>query len=76
MNKLPAAERVEILSMLCEGVSVRSISRVVDVSINTAGKMLIDADTVCAAFHDEKLRNVRSRRVQVEMGLSVAGAAC
>ena len=52
--------------MLCEGVSVRSISRVVDVSINTVGKMLMEAGTVCAAFHDEKVRNVKSRRVQVD----------
>ncbi len=45
---------------------MRSISRVADVSINTVGKMLIDAGTVCAAFHDERVRNVRSRRVQVD----------
>jgi hypothetical protein len=52
--------------MLCEGVSVRSISRVADVSINTVGKTLV-AGTVCAAFHDEKVRNVESRRVVDEV---------
>jgi len=31
MNKLPIAKRVQILSMLCEGSSIRSISRVADV---------------------------------------------
>lgn len=66
MNKLPVAKRVQILSMLCEGVSMRSISRVVDVSINTVGKMLVDAGEVCAAFHDAKVRNVASKRVQVD----------
>ena len=66
MNKLPVAKRVQILSMLCEGVSMRSISRVADVSINTVGKMLIDAGTACAAFHDEKVRGVKSKRVQVD----------
>ncbi|HKZ00638.1 MAG TPA: IS1 family transposase [Pyrinomonadaceae bacterium] len=66
MNKLPVAKRVQILSMLCEGVSMRSISRVVDVSINTVGKMLIDAGTVCSTFHDEKVRNVKAKRVQVD----------
>jgi IS1 family transposase len=66
MNKLPLAKRVQILAMLCEGVSMRSISRVVDVSINTVGKMLEDAGEACAAFHDEKVRNVRSQRVQVD----------
>ena len=56
MNKLPLSERVHILSLLCEGVSMRSISRVADVSINTVAKMLIDAGEACAAFHDEKVR--------------------
>ncbi len=40
MNKLPLAKRVQILSMLCEGSSMRSISRVADVSINTVTKLL------------------------------------
>jgi IS1 family transposase len=66
MNKLPLAKRVQVLSLLCEGVSMRSISRVVDVSINTVGKILIDAGEACAAFHDEKVRGVRSQRVQVD----------
>ena len=66
MNQLPQAKRVQILAMLCEGSSMRSISRVCDVSINTVGKMLIDAGTVCAAFHDEMVRNVASKRVQVD----------
>jgi IS1 family transposase len=66
MNKLPLAKRVQILSMLCEGSSMRSISRVVDVSINTVGKMLIDAGETCAAFHDEMVRGVQSKRIQMD----------
>jgi len=66
MNKLPVHKRVQILSMLCEGVSMRSTNRVCDVSINTVSKMLIDAGTVCAAFHDAKVRGVKSKRVQVD----------
>jgi len=66
MNKLPLAKRVQILSLLCEGVSMRLISRVVDVSINAVAKMLIDAGEACAAFHDEKVRGVQSKRVQVD----------
>src|SRR6266849_4937262 len=66
MNKLPVAKRVQILSMLCEGSSMRSISRVADVSINTVSKLLIDAGKACAAFHDEKVRNVKARYVQVD----------
>jgi IS1 family transposase len=66
MNKLPTHKRVQILSMLCEGSSMRSISRVCDVSINTVAKILEDAGKVCMTFHDEKVRDLRSRRVQVD----------
>ncbi len=66
MNKLPLATRTQILAMLCEGASMRSISRVADVSINTVAKLLVDAGKACAAFHDEKVRGVKARRVQVD----------
>ena len=35
MNKLPLEKRVQILNMMVEGSSMRAISRVADVSINT-----------------------------------------
>lgn len=66
MNKLPLAKRVQILSMLCEGSSMRSISRVVDVSINTVSKLLEDAGKACAAFHDDTVRGVSAKRVQCD----------
>ncbi|MDX2258013.1 MAG: IS1 family transposase [Hyphomicrobiaceae bacterium] len=66
MNKLPLTKRVQILSMLCEGSSMRSISRVCDVSINTVAKLLADAGKVSMAFHDEKVRGVTAKRVQVD----------
>lgn len=66
MNKLPVAKRVQILSLLCEGTSMRAVSRLADVSINTVTKLLIDAGTVCAKFHDEHVRSVKAQRVQVD----------
>jgi IS1 family transposase len=66
MNKLPLAKRALILSMLCEGASMRSISRMADVSINTVTKLLVDAGRACAAFHDEHVRNVAAKRVQCD----------
>src|SRR3954464_3350192 len=66
MNKLPLATRVQILNMLVEGSSLRSISRVAGVSINTVSKLLVDAGTACAAYHDKQVRNVWARRVQCD----------
>jgi IS1 family transposase len=66
MNKLPLQTRVQILSMLCEGSSMRSISRVCDVSINTVSKLLVDAGEVCIAYHDQYVRGLQSKRVQCD----------
>jgi IS1 family transposase len=66
MNKLPLAKRVMILSMLCEGSSMRSISRVADVSINTVTKLLEDAGETCLALHDDLVRDVKAQRVQCD----------
>jgi len=66
MNKLPVAKRAQILSMLCEGASMRSVSRLADVSINTVSKLLVDAGRACSDFHDEMVQGVHSKRVQVD----------
>ncbi len=66
MNKLPTAKRIQILSMLCEGSSMRSISRVVDVSINTVTKLLEDAGAACAEHRDRTVRGVKAKRVQCD----------
>lgn len=66
MNKLPLAKRVMILNGLCEGVSMRAISRLADVSINTVTKLLVDAGETCLAMHDELVRGVEAKRVQAD----------
>jgi transposase-like protein len=50
MNKLSLSKRVQIFSQLCEGSSMRSISRVADVSISTATALLEKAGAACAAL--------------------------
>ncbi len=74
MNKLDVAKRAQILAMLCEGSSMRSISRLADVSINTVSKLLVDAGRFCAGFHDAKVRDVKAKRVQVDEIWSFVGA--
>lgn len=66
MNKLPIEKRIQILSMLCEGSSMRAISRVADVSLNTVTKLLVDAGKACAEFHNKAVRNVAAKRVQAD----------
>ena len=66
MNKLPLSKRVQILAMLCEGSSMRSISRVADVSINTVSKLLVEAGEACLILHDDTVRNVKASRIQCD----------
>lgn len=66
MNKLDTKIRVQILNMLVEGSSMRSIARVADVSFNTIAKLLEDTGAICDAFHDERVRGVAAKRVQCD----------
>jgi IS1 family transposase len=66
MNKLPHAKRAQILTLLCEGMSMRSIERTVGCSINTVDKLLRDAGEVALAYHDEHVRGVKATRVQCD----------
>ena len=62
MNKLSVAKRAQILSMLVEGMSMRSITRITGASINTVTKLLTDAGNACAAYHDEHVRGITGHR--------------
>ena len=45
---------------------MRSVSRIVGVSINTIAKLLADAGAACAEYHDVTVREVQSKRVQCD----------
>jgi IS1 family transposase len=66
MNKLPSGTRAQILALLCEGSSMRSVSRLTGVSINTVTKLLEDAGRACAEHHDATVRGVKAKRVQCD----------
>lgn len=66
MNKLSINKRRLILNMLVEGSSMRSISRIADVSINTVSKLLVDAGEAAIAIHNEYVQDVRASRIQCD----------
>lgn len=66
MNRLSNDDRAKILHMLCEGMSIRAITRLTGASKNTVSKLLIDAGKACATYHDANVRNVKAARVQVD----------
>jgi IS1 family transposase len=66
MNKLDTKTRAQILHLLCEGQSIRAITRLTGASKNTVAKLLVDAGKACWAYHDANVRDVKARRIQVD----------
>jgi len=66
MNRLSNDDRAKILHLLCEGMSIRAVTRLTGASKNTVAKLLVDAGKACAAYHDAHVRNVKASRVQVD----------
>lgn len=74
MNKLDTATRVQIVSALVEGNSIRSVSRMVDVSRNTINKLLLELGAASSKYMSEKLVNLQCERVQCDEIWSFIGA--
>ncbi len=66
MNKLSTKERANIIRLLVEGNSLRSCSRIADVSINTVTKLLVDVGGACLQFHNDNVVNVNSKRIECD----------
>lgn len=66
MNKLDRKTRAQILHLLCEGQSIRAVTRLTGASKNTVAKLLVTAGHACAAYQDKALRNLPCKRVQMD----------
>ncbi|MDP1647561.1 MAG: IS1 family transposase [Rubrivivax sp.] len=74
MNRLPIEKRVQIVTMLVEGMSMRSVSRVADVSINTVTKLLADVGAACSEYQGKTMRNLALTDIQVDEIWAFIGA--
>lgn len=66
MNKLSRTERAQIIRCLVEGNSIRATVRMTGFAKNTIVKLLVELGEVCAAYHDENVRYLDTRRVQAD----------
>jgi len=74
MNRLSIQDRTRIVSCLVEGSGINATCRMTGISKPTVLKLLADLGRVCYAYHDEHVRNVRSRRIQCDEIWSFVGA--
>jgi IS1 family transposase len=66
MNRLTTEKRAQILGMMVEGMAIRAISRLTGASKNTIAKLLVDAGQACSEYQDRTLRNLPSKRLQLD----------
>jgi IS1 family transposase len=66
MNRLSIEKRVQVISALVEGNSLRSTVRMTGVAMNTILKLLADLGQACAEYQDQTLRNLPCKRIQCD----------
>lgn len=66
MNKLTPEKRAQILHMLCEGSSIRAITRMTGASKNTVAKLLADVGKACSEYQDKAFNDLPCKRIQVD----------
>ena len=66
MNQLDATKRAQVLTAICEGNSIRSVTRMFGVGKNTVARLLLAAGAACAQYQDRALRNLTCKRLQCD----------
>jgi IS1 family transposase len=66
MNKLSNSERATIIRGLVEGNSIASLVRMTGIAKTTILRLIVQFADVCQQFHDEKVKGLTSRRVQMD----------
>jgi hypothetical protein len=66
MNKLSTEKRVQVVSALVEGMSIRAVVRMTGVSKNTVVKLIEDLGNACAIYQDKVFRNLNLNRIECD----------
>src|SRR5713226_4915760 len=66
MNTLSQEKQTQVLSLLVEGASIRSIERVTGVHRDTIVRLLERAGAVCARLMDERVTDLKCEEVEVD----------
>ena len=66
VNRLTTEKRAQVLSCLVEGMSINATARLCGCSKVTILRLLADAGTLCAQFHDLYVRNLHPARIQMD----------
>jgi IS1 family transposase len=66
MNRLTIEKRVQVISALVEGNSLRSTVRMTGVALNTIQKLLAELGAACMEYQDKAMRNLNCKHIQCD----------
>lgn len=66
MNTLTPAQRCAVIRCLVDGCSIRATTRITGVAKNTIQRLTRDLGKAVLEYHDAKVRNVASKRIQAD----------
>lgn len=65
-NVLPIEKQITVISLLCEGSSIRSVERVTGIHRDTIMRLAVRIGEGCKRVMDQKLRGIASKRIEVD----------
>jgi IS1 family transposase len=65
-NILKTEKKVAVISMLCEGASIRAVERITDIHGDTIGRLALRVGQACKRIMDEKMCNLTCKQIEVD----------
>src|SRR5579863_6084914 len=65
-NKLAIEKKVMVVSMLCEGSSIRAVERITGVNQNTIMSLNRRVGDACSKIMDDKMRGLNCRNLEID----------
>jgi IS1 family transposase len=66
MNKLSIEKRIQVITALVEGNSIRATCRMTGTAKGTVIRLLASVGKACAEYQNKRLRNITSKRIQCD----------
>lgn len=66
MNKLSTQKRVQVISLLVEGMAINAIVRATGIAKNTVLKLLTDVGNACAIYQNRVFQDLPCKRLQLD----------
>jgi IS1 family transposase len=74
MNRLTRDERAKIVHLLCEGMSIRAVTRLTGASKTTVSKLVVDIGQAAAWYQDRVFQSLSCKKLQIDEIWGFVGA--